>query len=194
MGLSELFLQRHSIIYDYWLNTFWEKVPDDQFRLRPHSNVNSIAWNIWHITRVEDVGLNRFVTDRTQILDEGSWMDKMNLPWRHHGSGMSFADVDHLDQVIDLKALRAYSNAVRLCTQDILSQIDNIDLDACLQLVHVQKIVIEEGLAHSNANKLAENYAGWSKGRCLMTFGLTHSFEHIGEMSVIVSLLGLDLD
>jgi len=194
MAFAQLYLQRHNVIYDYWLNTFWEKIPGAQFRKRPHPNVNSIAWNIWHITRVEDAGLNRFVTDRFQVLDEGSWMEQMNLPWRHHGSGMGFADVDHLDRTIDIQALRAYSNAVRLRTQEILNLVDNIDLDEPLQFSYVQKIVGNEGLAFSNANELAENYAGWSKGKCLMTFGLTHSFEHIGEMSIITSLLGIFLD
>jgi len=194
MGLSQLFLQRHSVIYNYWLNTFWEKIPDAKFRQRPHPHVNSIAWNIWHIARVEDAGLNRFVTDGTQVLDNGVWMEQMNLPWRHHGSGMEFADVDHLDRTIDLQALRAYSNAVRLRTQKIVNQVDSIDLDEPVQLSYVQKIVINEGLAFSNANELAKNYAGWSKGKCLMAFGLTHSFEHIGEMSVITSLIGIALD
>lgn len=194
MAFAQLYLQRHNVVYEYWLNTFWEKIPDAQFRQRPHPNVNSIAWNIWHITRVEDAGLNRFVTDGAQVLDSGSWMEQMNLPWRHHGTGMAFADVDYLDRAIDLQALRAYSNAVRLRTQETINKVDNIDLDTCLQLSYVQKVVVNEGLAFSNADELAKNYAGWSKGKCLITFGLTHSFEHIGEMSVIISLLGLDLE
>jgi len=40
-------------------------------RQRPHLRVNSIAWVMGHLTRVEDAGLNRFVAERPQVLDEG---------------------------------------------------------------------------------------------------------------------------
>ncbi len=193
MDLAQLILLRHNVLYEYWLDHLWQTVPQDLMRQRPHPRVNSIAWNIWHLTRVEDAGLNRFVVDRPQVLDESSWMERMRLPWRHHGSGMSFAEVDELDQRIDLEGLRGYSGAVRLRTQEIIAQIDPADLDAVLTPERARQIVIEEGLAHSDAEELAAHYTGWSKGRCFMTYGLTHSFEHIGEISVIVSLLDVDL-
>ena len=149
---------------------------------------------MWHLTRGEDAGLNRFVVDRPQVLDDGAWMERMNVPWRHHGSGMTFAEVDDLDQRIDLQALHDYSNAVRQRTREIVSQIDQVDLDDTLSRERARMIVIDEGLAHPSAIDLAEWYAGWSKGRCLMNFGLTHPYQHVGEMGVIASLLGVVFD
>ena len=191
MELDQLFLQRHAVLYDLWLDGFWKTVPEELMRQRPHPQVNSIAWNLWHLTRVEDAGLNRFVVDRPQILDEGDWMQRMNVPWRHHGSGMNFSEVDDLDQRIDLPALRLYSRAVRARTQEIVTRIDQVDLDAELQSEHVRVVVIDEGLAHSQAAMLSDWYTGWPRGKCLMNFGLTHPFQHVGEMGVIASLLGI---
>jgi hypothetical protein len=37
-----------------------------------------------------------------------------------------------------------------------------------------------------------KNYLGWTKGKCLLTFGLTHSWQHLGEMEVIATLLGVE--
>lgn len=133
LDLTQLFLQRYDVLCEFWLEGIWEGVPDDLKRLRPHPQVNSIAWNLWHLTRVEDAGLNRFVADRRQILDEGAWLEKLNLPWRHHGSGMSFAEVDELNRWIDLKALRAYAQAVQARTREIVAHISQVDLDARLQ-------------------------------------------------------------
>ena len=130
MDLSQLFLERHDVLYDFWLCSLWETIPEVLMRQRPHARVNSIAWIIWHLTRVEDAGLNRFVVDRPQVLDEGAWMQKMDLPWRHNGGEMDLAGVDDLSRRIHLPALQEYSRAVRQRTREIVLQIDPLDLDA----------------------------------------------------------------
>ena len=68
MDTTQLFLQRYDVLYEFWLGGIWEMVPDDKTRQRPHPQVNSIAWNLWHVIRVEDAGLNRFVADHPQVL------------------------------------------------------------------------------------------------------------------------------
>lgn len=194
MTIAQLFLQRYNVLCDFWLGELWNVVPADLMRQRPHPRVNSIAWNLWHLTRVEDAGLNRFVVDRPQVLDEGAWMQRMNVPWRHHGSEMTFPEVDELNQRIDLSALHDYSTAVQARTYEIIDQLDVEDLDAVLTRERVQMVVIDEGLAHSNPAGFVDNYTNWSKGKCLMNFGLTHPYQHVGEIGVIASLLGVNFD
>ena len=194
MDIAQLFLQRYEVLCDFWLGGLWDMISEDLMRQRPHPEVNSIAWNFWHLTRVEDAGLNRFVVDRPQVLDEGGWMARMNVPWRHHGSGMTFAEVDDLDQRIDLQALRSYSSEVQARTRQIIGQIDQVNLDDTLDKARVRTLVVDEGLAHSQAEGLIKNYTGWSKGKCLMNFGLTHPYQHVGEIGVIASLLGVVFD
>lgn len=189
----QLFLQRYEVLYTYYLEGIWKSVPEDQLRQRPHPRVNSIVWNLWHLTRVEDAGLNRFVVDRHQVLDEGGWLARLHVPWRHQGTEMSFPEVDDLSQQIDVRAMHDYSQAVQSRTLDIVKQLDPDSLDAVMEVARLRKIVLEEGLAHPRATGLVENYTGWSKGRCLMSFGLTHPFQHVGEIGVISSLLGLEL-
>jgi hypothetical protein len=194
MDTTQLFLQRYDVLYAFWIGGLWDMVPDDLMRQRPHPKVNSIAWNLWHLTRVEDAGLNRFVVDRPQVLDEGAWMQRMDLPWRHLGSGMTFPEVDELSRRIDLGALREYSGAVQVRTRDIVNQIDRVNLDEILGQERVRTIVVDEGLAHSNPEGFVTNYTGWTKGKCLMNLGLTHPYQHVGEIGVIASLLGIDFD
>jgi hypothetical protein len=192
MDFTELFLQRYNALYEFWLAGVWEMVPDDLMRQRPHLQVNSIAWILWHLTRVEDAGLNRFVVDRTQVLDEGSWMQKMNVPLRHNGSDMNFAEVDDLSQRINLQALHDYSKAVQIRTREIVSQLTYNNLDSIMEEKYLRVILFDEGLAHPKAAGLLDNYLGWTKGKCLMNFGMTHPYQHVGEIGVIASLLGVD--
>ncbi len=192
MMISTLFLQRYDPLYNIYLDGYWKQVPHEQMRQRPHPRVNSIAWNLWHVARAEDAGLNRFVANRPQVLDEGHWAGQMNLPWRHHGSGMSPAEVDELNRRIDLSALQGYSQAVQQRTREIVETLHREELDADLGEDRLRQIMVTEGLAHSGAEGFVKNYLGWSKGKCLLTFGLTHSWQHVGEMEVIASLLGIE--
>ncbi len=194
MSFAELFLQRHEVLYGFWLEGVWETVSDAQLRQRPHARVNSIVWNLWHLARVEDAGVNRFVADLPQVLDDGGWSRELNVPWRHHGSGMTFDEVDGLSERINPVALREYSRAVAERTRQVVATVALDALDVVLTLDRVRTIVIDEGLGHSDPAGLVRNYAGWSKGRCLMNFALTHPYQHVGEIGVIASLLGIDFD
>lgn len=193
MDTTQLFLQRYNVLYAFYLDGVWKTVPPDLMRQRPHARVNSIAWNLWHLTRVEDAGLNRFVVDRPQVLDDGQWLPRLNTPWRHQGTEMTFPEVDDLSQRIDVEALHDYSRAVQARTLDIVNQLDLNSLDAVMEVDRLRAILLDEGLAHSRAAGLVENYTGWTKGKCLMSFGLTHPFQHVGEIGVIASLLGLEM-
>lgn len=194
MELAQVFLQRYDPLCHFWLAGFWEQVPPTLLRQRPHPQVNSIVWNLWHLVRVEDSGLNRFVTDGVQVLDEGDWLRKLNIPWRHSGSEMSFEEVDELSQQIDVTALQAYATAVQARTRVIISQLNQIDLGAVLAREYLQKVLFEEGLAHPRAAGLLENYLGWPKHKYLFNFGLTHPYQHVGEIGVIASLLGVQFE
>ena len=192
MNLQQLFLQRYDVLCDFWIGDVWKIVPEGVMRTRPHTRLNSIAWNLWHIARVEDAGLNRFVADRPQVFDDGQWMQPLNVPWRHHGSGMTMPEVDELNSRIDLVALYDYSAAVQARTREIVAQIDPAGLDATMQPEQLRSILFDEGLAHRQAAGLMEAYAGWTKGKCLMNFGLTHSYQHVGVIGVIAKLLGVE--
>lgn len=194
MKISTIFLQRYDPLHNNYLAGYWSRISHDLMRQRPHARVNSIAWNLWHIARCEDAGLNRFVVDGSQVLDDGNWMERMNLPWRHHGSGMSLAEVDELGRQIDCSALQAYAQAVQERTRALITLLDEDDLDTGMTEEHLRKVLVTEGLAHSQPDGFMRNYLGWTKGKCLMTFGLTHSWQHVGEMEVLASLLSVNFD
>ena len=57
MDLQQLFFLRYDALYTFWIGDLWTLVPDEMMRQRPHTRVNSIVWNLWHLTRVEDVAI-----------------------------------------------------------------------------------------------------------------------------------------
>lgn len=194
MELAQLFFDRYDPLCNFWLADLWTLVPQPVMSQRPHPRVNSIAWILWHMARVEDAGINRFITDRPQVLDEGSWMERMNVPYRHNGGEMTFGEVDELSRRINLDGLHGYVLAVQTRTRETVSTLTMSDMDAVMEEGHLRKILVDEGLAHSNPEGFIQNYLNWSKGKVLFNFAITHPYQHLGEISTLATLLGVTFD
>src|SRR5919202_998908 len=60
---------------------------DEQLRGRPADGMNSVAWLLWHHTRIEDVVVNTLVRGVPEVLDRGGWPDRLGVEARHVGTG-----------------------------------------------------------------------------------------------------------
>ena len=206
MDVAHIFLERYDPLYNFWLGGLWTEVPADLMRVRPHPQLNSIAWNLWHLTRAEDVGVNRFVAGLPQVLDGGAtgdaaaldvagdWAQRMNIPWRYLSTDMTLTEVDEFDARIDLAALQGYSQAVEARTRAVIAELDRFDLDATLDEPFLRRVLFDEGVAHPNSAGLLQNYLGWTKSKALFNLALTHAYQHVGEIGVIATLLGITFD
>ena len=61
---------------------------EEQLRLSPRDDQNSVAWLLWHIARCEDVVGGAILSSGGQVLDDG-WDVKMGVPRRDIGTGMT---------------------------------------------------------------------------------------------------------
>jgi hypothetical protein len=114
---------RHQMLHGETLPKLFG-LPDSALRSRPSVGVNSIAWNIWHLLRIEDITLSRFVANVPQVHTAGSWQSKMGIAYRHMGTAMPYADVEVLSDTIDLAALRGYQQAVAAQSAQTLAGLD----------------------------------------------------------------------
>lgn len=190
MDIPRLFFERYDVLRD-WLRGLTDD-PAEQWRARPHG-LNSIAWLVWHMARVEDSGLNRLVFDRPQVLDDlaGRWMEHMSVPLRHHGTTMTSAEVDELSVRVDIAALCAYSGAVAERTHDLLQELRPALLDEVVEPVRLRRVLLDEGMLRPQypwQDPLP--YAGRTKGHLLLHFGLTHNFGHWHDISTVRGFLG----
>lgn len=191
MDLLEHFLERHENIHTMNAQRLVQGLTDEQVRSRPRADVNSIAWLVWHMARCEDVGMNRLVTDGRQVLDAVQWPEKMNVPWRHQGTGMTDEEVSDMSRRVDIPALRAYWAAVGQTTREVIPSLRMEDLDEVIDPDHLRRVMVDEGVLGSNAGWVEEFYVGKKKGWFLFHLGLTHNYQHVGEALVIRGMLGL---
>jgi hypothetical protein len=191
MNAIDFFLIRYRELHGPLVDDLVRGLTDAQVRGRPVPGVNTVAWLLWHAARVEDVGVNRFVADRPQVLDDG-WSARLAIPRRDVGTGMSDAEVDELSARIDLPALRGYWDAVTRRTLEVVETLRDADLEAVVPADHVDRVSFEQGAVAPGAAWLAEF---WAKGRTrawvLAQTPLLHVYGHYFDARVTAGLWGV---
>src|SRR5258708_11860765 len=93
---------------------------DEQMRVRPREDLNSIAWLMWHIARAEDILVGQVVAGGAQLFDDG-WKKRLGVTRPDFGIGMTRPQVSELTRQIDGGALRQYRESVGHRTRQIVS-------------------------------------------------------------------------
>lgn len=190
MDAIGFFLLRYQELHRRLVDDLLAGLTDAQVRGRPHPGVNPVAWLIWHSARIEDVGVNRFLADRSQVLD-GGWSERLAVSRRDVGTGMSDAEVDALSAAVDLQALGGYWRAVTDRTLDVVETLRTTDLDGLVPAEVVQRVSFAEGAVSPGAAWLAEFWAaGRSRAWFLAQVPLLHVYGHYFEARVTMGLWG----
>jgi len=190
MDAIAFFLSRYNDLHGGLVDGLFSKLSEAQLRGRPHPGVNTVAWLLWHSARIEDVGVNRFLSDRPQALDEG-WLGRLKVPRRDVGTGMSDGEVDELSLRIDLEALRGYWEAVTTRTLAVVETLEGTDLEALVPGERVRSVVLAEDVVAPGAEWLTEFWAGGrSRAWVLAQMALLHPYGHYYEARVSSGLWG----
>ncbi len=101
---------------------------DDQLAHRIDGRANSIAWLVWHLTRVQDDHVAG-VAEREQVWIADGWVERFGLPFdpSEHGYGHSSDEVAAVRAPAQL--LLGYYDAVHEQTLDYLGTLSGADLD-----------------------------------------------------------------
>jgi DinB family protein len=190
MDALELFRQRYDAIHGAFVDELFAGLTDAQVRARPHG-LNSVAWLVWHATRVEDAAVSRFVGDRPQVLAEGDWIRRLGVERRDVGSGMNDAEVDALGARIDATALRGYARDVADRTRSVVGSLAPTAWDEMVSPERVHAVVSDEELLVEAGRWVEKFWArGHSRGWYLLQTALLHPYGHWFEALATRGQLG----
>ena len=156
-------------------------------RARPLPSVNSIAWLVWHMARVEDVVVNLVIVAGAQVLDD-SWIRRLAVDRRDIGTAMTSDEVGALSARIDLDALAAYRSAVGRRTREVVRALAPSAWD---------EEIVEADTARAAAVGAFAPEAEWVPGfwrkqtrSTRLGAMCTHNAMHVGEAVTLRGLAG----
>jgi DinB family protein len=186
MNAVDFFLGRYREFHRGIFDDLTKELTEAQIRGRPRPGMNPIAWLLWHAARIEDVGVNRFITDGRQVLDSGAWLGRMKTARRDVGTGMVDGEVDELCAQIDLEGLRGYWDAVQAATLAIAETLRNENLDTVVAAERIHATATKEGAVAPVAPWLTEFWAkGRTRGWYLSQLPFLHVYGHYFEALVV---------
>jgi uncharacterized damage-inducible protein DinB len=101
----------------------------DQLAYRLDEGANSIAWLVWHLTRIQDDHVAH-VAGSDQVWTSGGWAERFGLPFEESATGYGHTTKDVAAvRVESPDLLTGYYDAVHERSLDYLSGLSEEDLD-----------------------------------------------------------------
>jgi DinB superfamily len=193
MEMRDLFLAQHSAMHTVAVGgnkaSAAERVlnglTEDQMRLRPREDLNSIAWILWHVARAEDIILNPVLTGRDQLFDD-AWMKRLCVTRKDFGVGMKSPEVTDLTRSINLDALREYRDAVGKRTRELIGGFQPQDWEGQVQQSAMERAAAEGAVPPP----MVQAFSGRPRAAVLSGIALFHPAGHFGEATTIRSAGG----
>src|SRR5215470_12267823 len=184
MDARDLFLDQHAAVHSAAVGgnkmsaaerTFGG-VTDDQMRVRPREDLNSLAWLLWHIARAEDIFLNTIIAGRVQVFEDG-WAKRLGITRRDFGIGMTKDEVTALSAQIDIGNLRQYRDAVGLRTREIVGSFKPTDWGGQLTSESLQRAATE-GAFGTRTEQMVKAFSDRPRIPVLSGIALFHPSGH----------------
>jgi len=191
MDARDLLLEEHSAVHSAAVGgnkaslaerTFGG-LSDDQMRMRPREDLNSLAWLMWHIARAEDIMVNTVLSGRPQVCDD-QWLGRLGITRRDFGIGMTSPEVTELTRQIDVGALREYRDAVGRRTREIVGSFKPTDWEGTVQAEAVERAAAS-GAFGPRTEALVKGFPGRPRTGLLSAIALLHSAAHMGEAATV---------
>jgi DinB superfamily len=195
MDVRQLFLDQHSAMHSVAVagnkasaaDRAFAGLSDEQMRVRPREDLNSLAWLMWHIARAEDIIVNPVLSGRSQVFDDG-WLRRLGIERRDFGIGMTSPEVSELTRQIDLGALREYRDIVGRRTREVVGSFQASDWDGEVSATSLEAAAT--GAFGTRREGMVKAFTGRPRAMAMSGIALFHPAGHLGEAITVRSAGG----
>ncbi len=191
MDVRDLFLDQHAAMHSVAVGgnkmsaaeRAFTGPTDEQMRVRPREDLNSLAWLMWHIARAEDIFVNAVLAARPQTFEDG-WAKRLAITRRDFGIGMTSAEVTEVTRQIELGALREYRDAVGRRTREVIGGFKPQDWEGPVTAEAVERAAAQEAFG-VRTEAIVKGFPGRPRTAMLSGIALFHSAGHMGEAATV---------
>jgi hypothetical protein len=184
-----MFMQQHAMLHSARMvedipwsfdDEILDDLRDEQFRAIPPNGGHSIAWCIWHITRIEDVTMNILVAGSRQLLEQDNWYKRLKVKACDTGNAMSTNEIAKMSATIDFDSLRAYRLAVGRRTRQIVTPLTVEEIKTKVDPVRLEKLLVT-GAVVPDAQDLIDYWGKRTVAGLMLMPASRHILVHLNE-------------
>jgi len=193
----EQFLVQHAMTHsrkmsrmDVWSfeDELWSGLTEAAFRALPPKGEHSIAWILFHISRIEDITMNMLVAGTSQLYRKEKWVDKLKATIPHSANSMDNEAVAKLSQQLSMTAMREYRIVVGRRTREIVRKIKPEQFGQMIDAARLQKVLAEDAVI-PEAMPIIRYWGKRTVAGLLLMPPTRHNFLHLNEAMRIKSKL-----
>lgn len=188
---KNLFLSLHTMVHSSNMsgidtNTFqdelWENLDENKFRTATNEKGRTIAYGMWHSTRIEDITMNILVHKGEQVLNTGNWKEKIKSVITDTGNALTKDQILEFSKNINMQELKNYRVTVGRRTREIVKNLTCDDMKRTFQKYKLQRIIDEGAVLDVEAsNWLIDFWGKKNVSGILLMPGTRHHMVHLNE-------------
>ncbi len=186
----KLCLEMHSLVHTSEMSSstvrtyeddLWDGLNEQVFRWIQENGKPTIAWNSWHMTRIEDITSNILIADDSQVLNN-EWSRKLNSEILDTGNAMTVKEIEDFSNRVNMRELRSYRIAVGRRTQIIIEQLKSDDLKRKMTSRRLKRIVSEGGVLDVEGSRWLIDFWGRKTVSGILLMPITrHQIVHLND-------------
>jgi hypothetical protein len=153
---------------------------DEEVRQIPEGGEHSIAWILFHLTRIEDITMNMLVAGTDQLFTRGNWASQLRVSLFHSANDMDLSGIAKLSADIDLNCLHEYRTTVARRTRQIVKQLQAKDFKRKVDAKRLDR-VIQQGAVSPEAREITDYWRKKTIAGLLLMPPTRHCILHLNE-------------
>ncbi len=188
---KELALNLHSMVHSSIMSgtnktTFedemWVGLDEDTFRISKNEKGRTIAYGIWHSSRIEDITMNILVDGDAQIFNRGNWKERINSKIIDTGNSMSEEEIMEFSKAINIQELKNYRIEVGRRTRSIIKELSIEDMKRKFDKNRLYRILDKGAVMDVEASNWLIDFWGRKNVAGIILMPVTrHHVVHINE-------------
>ncbi|WP_238886603.1 DinB family protein [Clostridium sp. YIM B02551] len=160
----------------------WEGLNEEIIRTAINSKGRTIAYGIWHSTRIEDITMNLLVDDCEQVIDRGDFIKNINSTIYDTGNELTAEEILEFSKHINIEELKRYRIEVGRRTEEIIKKLTTTDMKRKIPKERLQRVIDKKAVSEDESAVWLIDFWGRKNvsGLILMP-ALRHHIVHINE-------------
>lgn len=160
----------------------WEELEENIFRTSTNEKGRTIAYGIWHSTRIEDITMNLLVADKEQVFTSGNWQERIKSKIKDTGNAMNKDEILEFSRDINIEELKNYRIEVGRRTRGIIKNLSSEDMKRKFDKDRLKRILDEGAVLDVEASNWLIDFWGRKNVSGIILMPITrHHVVHINE-------------